>query len=120
MVGGLHHWLLSPGAVEWIGSTLVSYNPDPTCSHMHGPWVGLTTAIGVAPVPGCGGRLGFGLVGRVTRGHVRQGALVRVEMKAPLDRAGLVVVVGALAATTCVGRGREGGGGRRGNNEARW
>ena len=51
----------------------------------HGPWVGLTAAIGVVPLPGCGGRLGFRLVGWVTTGHVRQGALIRVETKAPLD-----------------------------------
>ena len=86
---------------------------------LHCPWVGWTTAIRVATLPACGCTPVFGLVGRVTTGHLHQGALVTVVTKAPLERGGLVVVVGAQAATTPPSNGR-GGGGRRGNNEMRW
>ena len=53
-----------------------------------GPWVGLTSAIGVVPFPRCGGVLGFGFEW-FTTGHLRQRALVSVETKAPLDGAEL-------------------------------
>ena len=62
------------------------------------------------------GKLGLGFVGWVTTGHLRPGAIIRVETKAPLDMGGCGGR-GCPGSSDIFGHGTEGG--RRGNNEDR-